>query len=313
MLLLFFVPLSTLIFGGVSNPLLVFGLYILSGLGMAGIGMGIMHDAIHGSFSKNTRLNNIMSNTINLIGSNKHMWRIQHNVLHHSFTNIEDHDDDINAPFFLRFSPHAPKNKLHRYQHWYAWFFYGLCTISWITIKDFINLEKFRKKGLIPERKLYFKYLVEMAAWKLIYIFIVLLVPIYVLPIPAWMVILSFLAMQFVTGLCISLVFQVAHVMPEANYPLPDDDGQLENERMEHQLYTTCNFAQKGRTMFWALGGLTNQIEHHLFPHISHIHYKKLAPIVRQTAQEFNLPYHTNGNFFSAIKSHFRMLKSLGA
>lgn len=313
MLILFFLPISLIIFGVFSNPLMVFVLYILSGFGMAGIGMGIMHDAIHGSYSQNRWFNNLMSNSINLIGANKDMWRLQHNVLHHTYTNIDEHDDDINTPFFLRFSPHAKKNKLHRYQHWYAWFFYGLSTISWITIKDFINLHRFSKMGLIPDRRTFYKYLFSISIWKIIFFGVVLVTPLLTTSIPPLTLVLAFLSMQFVTGLLISIVFQAAHVMPNAEFPLPNEEGKMENERFEHQLITTCNFSQKGSFLFWILGGLTNQIEHHLFPQISHIHYRKIAPIVKQTALEYGLPYHSNGSFFRAIILHFKTLKMLGS
>ncbi len=280
---------------------------------MAGIGMGIMHDAIHGSYSRHKWFNNLMSNTISLIGANKDMWRLQHNVLHHSFTNIEDHDEDINAPLFLRFSPHAKKNKLHRHQHWYAWIFYGLSTLSWITSKDFISLERYRKMGLLKDRKTYRKYLRNIIFWKVIFFSLVLALPLLFSPVSVWTIVLAFLTMQFITGLSISIVFQTAHVMPNAEFPLPNEEGKMESERMIHQLLTTCNFSQKGNFLFWLLGGLTNQIEHHLFPHISHVHYKKIAPIVKQTAIEFGLPYNTNGSFVSALTKHFKMLKVLGS
>ena len=279
---------------------------------MAGIGMGIMHDAIHGSFSERKWVNALMASTINLIGSNKDMWRLQHNVLHHSFTNIEHHDDDINPPFFLRFSPHSKRFKIHKYQHWYAWFFYGLLTVAWVTGKDFVNLVRFRKMGLIQDRKTYYKYMFNMALWKIIYFLLVLIIPLNVAIVPASTIVLAFITMQFVTGISISIVFQMAHIMPDAEFPLPDESGEIENERMIHQLVTTCNYAQKGNFLFWALGGLTNQIEHHLFPHISHIHYKRLAPIVKQTAEEFGLPYNTSGSFGRALVKHHEMLKYLG-
>ncbi|MCH2225193.1 MAG: acyl-CoA desaturase [Crocinitomicaceae bacterium] len=312
MLLLFFTPLGFIIFGSISSSSLIFILYVLSGFGMAGIGMGIMHDAIHGSYSKRKWFNNLMSNTISLVGANKDMWRLQHNVLHHSFTNIEDHDEDINAPLFLRFSPHAKKNKLHRYQHLYAWIFYGLSTLSWVTSKDFISLEKYRKMGLVKDRKTYQKYMLSIISWKIIFFSFVLVLPLLFSPASALTIVLAFLTMQFITGLSISIVFQTAHVMPNAEFPLPNEDGKMESERMTHQLLTTCNFSQKGSFLFWSLGGLTNQIEHHLFPQISHIHYKKIAPIVKRTAEEFGLPYHTNGSFVSAVTKHFKMLKVLG-
>ncbi len=312
MLLLFFTPLAAIIFLPITSIPLLFGLYILSGFGMAGIGMGVMHDAIHGSYSKNKIVNKLMGYTINLIGANDKVWRLQHNVLHHSFTNIEEHDDDINAPFFLRFSPHASKNKLHKYQQFYAWLFYGLSTMSWITTKDFIRYTRYYKMGLVKNRKTFIQGILKITGWKVLYFSYALVLPILLTSLSPWLVVLAFLAMHFVTGLSISVVFQTAHVTPNASFPLPDDLGNLESERLAHQMETTCNFAPKSPLLSWMVGGLTNQIEHHLFPNISHTHYRKIAPIVKQTAQEFGLPYYSNGSFVSAIVKHFKMLRDLG-
>ncbi|MEZ4945529.1 MAG: acyl-CoA desaturase [Cyclobacteriaceae bacterium] len=312
MLLLFFVPLAVIIFTPLSSVLLLFGLFVLSGLGMAGIGMGIMHDAIHGAYAKSKWVNKIMGYTINLIGANDEVWRLQHNVLHHSFTNIDDHDDDINAPFFLRFSPNAKKNKLHRFQHWYAWFFYGLSTLSWVTSKDFVRLTRYYKMGLVKDKRTYLLGMSKIVLWKLIYYSYALVLPLTLSGFAPWLVILAFLAMHFVTGLTISLVFQSAHVVSDVAFPLPNELGNMEDERLAHQLATTCNFSPNSKVLFWLLGGLTNQIEHHLFPHISHVHYKKIAPIVERTSREFGLPYHKSGSFLSAIAKHFKMLYLLG-
>ncbi len=313
MLLLFLAPLLVIIMGSISTPVFIFTLYILSGFGMAGIGMSIMHDAIHGSYSKHKWLNNLMSYTINLIGSNKDMWRLQHNVLHHTYTNIDEHDDDINPPVFLRFSPHSKKTKLHRFQHYYAWFFYGCMTIAWITFKDFVNLQKFKKLGLIKDKQTFYSYFFHIFLWKVIFFIAVLILPLVFSPASSLTIVLAFLSMQFTTGLIISVVFQSAHIMPNSEFPIPNKAGEMETERMTHQLLTTSNFSQKSNFLFWTLGGLTNQIEHHLFPHISHVHYKKLAPIVEQTAKEFGLPYHSSGSFMRTIVQHFNMLKHLGS
>ena len=312
MLLLFLGPIIAVSLNGVTHPFAVVCMYIISGLGMAGIGMGIMHDAIHGSYTKTRWINEMMSNTINLIGASKDMWRIQHNVLHHSFTNIDSHDDDINPPFFLRFSPHKKRTSLHRFQHFYAWLFYGLTTLSWVTSKDYINLVKFNKMGLIKDRKTFNFYIAKITFWKLIFFLLVIGMPLLFSQASIGLILVSFLVMQFITGLCITTVFQAAHVVPNTDFPMVDDDGKIKEERMVHQLQTTSNFAQKGSFLFWCVGGLTNQIEHHLFPHISHVHYRKISKIVRETAAEFNLPYHTHGSFYSAIKQHFLMLKRLG-
>lgn len=312
MLSLFFAPLVILNIGIVTSPLLLFALYIMSGLGMAGIGMGIMHDAIHGSYSKSKKVNKIMGYTMNLIGANANVWKIQHNVLHHTYTNIDQADDDINAPFFLRFSPHAKRYWAHKFQYLYVWFFYGLSTISWVTTKDFIRLKRYNKMGLIKGDKQYRKEMIKIAGWKVLYYSYALVLPVIMLSIAPWIVILGFIAMHFVTGVLISIVFQTAHVMPSTDFPLPDKNGLIANDWAIHQLATTTNFSPKSTFFSWLIGGLNYQVEHHLLPNVCHVHYKKISHIVAETAKEFGIPYHTKKTFFAAIADHVKMLRQLG-
>ena len=312
MLTLFFAPLVVINIGLVASPWLLFMLYITSGIGMAGIGMGVMHDAIHGSYSKHQKVNKYMGYTMNLIGANATVWKIQHNVLHHTYTNIEGADDDINAPFFLRFSPHASKNRLHRFQHLYVWFFYGLSTISWVTAKDFIRLVRYRKMGFLDKKNEFRNEIVKIVGWKLLYYSYSLIIPLLVVPLAPWIIILAFLSMHFLTGLLISIVFQVAHIMPNTEFPLPDEEGFIAHDWSTHQLATTTNYSPNSRFFSWLIGGLNYQIEHHLFPNICHIHYKKISGIVADTAREFGMPYHTKRTFAGAIGDHIRVLCRLG-
>lgn len=312
MLALFFAPLALINIGAVTAPWQLFALYITSGMGMAGIGMGVMHDAIHGSYSKNPMVNKYLGYTMNLIGANATVWKIQHNVLHHTYTNIEGSDDDINTPFFLRFSPHAKYYRIHRFQYLYIWLLYGLSTVSWITSKDFVRLYRYRKMGFFNERSSFGKELVKVIGWKLLYYFYALAIPIWVVPLAPWTVVLAFLGMHFLTGLLISLVFQVAHIMPSTEFPLPDADGMVSGDWFAHQLATTSNFSPKSRSFSWLIGGLNYQIEHHLLPNICHIHYMALSDIVADTAREYGVPYHTKPTFATAIGDHIDILRELG-
>ncbi|AWW30711.1 acyl-CoA desaturase [Echinicola strongylocentroti] len=312
MLSLYFVPVLLVTVGVVGQTWQLFLCFILSGLGMAGIGMGVMHDAIHGTYSKNKHINKLLGYTLNLVGANATLWKIQHNVLHHSFTNIHEGDDDINMPFFLRFSPNAKKNVIHSYQHLYTWFFYGLSTLSWVTTKDFVRLNRYYKMGLLRGKNIYRNTVLKIIAWKVLYYTFILVLPILFSPFSIGQVFLAFIALHFVTGLSISLVFQTAHIMPDVTFPTVDSEGKVEGERMIHQLLTTCNYSEKNRVFSWLIGGLNYQIEHHLFPDICHVHYRKLAPIVRKTAAEYELPYYSKVTFFQALKSHFKMLHWLG-
>ncbi|WP_192346664.1 acyl-CoA desaturase [Algoriphagus sp. Y33] len=310
---LYIVPFTLVITGVASTTLQLFACYLLSAFGMAGVGMGVMHDAIHGSYSKNKKVNTWIGYTLDMVGASSMVWHLQHNVLHHSYTNIDEHDDDINAPFFLRFSPNAEKNGLHKYQHLYAWFFYSLSTLSWVTAKDFIRFTRYYNRGLVKGgEKAYRRGIVKLIFLKLAYFSVVLGLPIIFAPFSVGMILLAFVMMHFVTGFVITMVFQIAHIVEEVNFPKADSDGVVEGERILHQLATTCNFAPKSKALFWFVGGLNFQVEHHLFPDICHVHYREIAPIVKATAEEFNVPYYSKPLFLMAVLDHFKMLYELG-
>jgi len=279
---------------------------------MAGIGMGVMHDAIHGSYSKNKKINTLLGYSFNLIGGSAVVWKIQHNVLHHTYTNIEHADDDLNAPFFLRFSPHAKHYWVHQFQHIYIWFFYGISTISWITSKDFVRLKRYKNMGLLNKNQVYKKELASLIAWKLFYYSYALVLPMIMVPFSWGTILLAFVCMHFVTGTLVSVVFQIAHIMPDTKFPLPDEKGFINHNWYEHQLATTSNFSPNSRFLFWLIGGLNYQVEHHLLPDVCHVHYKDLTKIVSETAQEYGMPYHIKKSMLQAIIDHTRMLRSLG-
>ncbi len=312
MLAIFFVPYGLMITGVAGAAWGMYLLWLVMGLGMAGIGMGVMHDANHGSYSRKKWVNRMLGKTSNLVGAQASMWKVQHNVLHHTYTNVQGADDDIRPPAkLLRFSPHARHYKIHRFQHLYAWFFYGVSTLAWVLSKDFVNLFRYRDRGLIKGKKRFRKEFFSLLGWKGFYFFYILVLPMLILPVSPGFIILGFVSMHFITGIVLSIVFQTAHVVPQAEFPLPDEEGKMKDHWAIHQLLTTANFKTR-RWVSWFIGGLDYQVEHHLFSNISHIHYRKISKIVAQTAKEFNLPYHRLPSFRSAIRAHFRLLKELG-
>ncbi len=313
LLSLYLVPYVLMLTGVFTSLWMVFICWMIMGTGMAGVGLSVMHDANHGSYSKNRKVNNVISQVIWIIGGSSVNWKIQHNVLHHSFTNVAHLDEDLETVSLLRFSPHQEKKKIQRFQHLYAWFFYGLMTIMWATTKDFKQLARYKKKDLIKtQSKSYNALLIELILVKVGYHMLFLVLPLLLLPFFWWQVVLGFLAMHFIAGFLLAIIFQPAHVMPDASYPLPDDQGNMENKWAIHQLMTTVNFAPNSGLFSWYVGGLNFQVEHHLFPNVCHIHYKKISEIVKKTAQEFNLPYYSKPTFMAAVIDHKNYLKELG-
>lgn len=313
MLSLFFIPYFLMITGVVANPALIVVCYILMGFGTAGIGLSVMHDANHGSYSRHKWVNKLMSYSMYIVGGYPPNWQYQHNVMHHGFTNIEGYDEDIDPGSVLRFSPNSPLLKHHRYQHIYSWFLYLLMTLTWTIDKDFKQVIRYFREGVeVVKGRSHTYIFTQLVITKILYYLYILVIPILVLPIAWWAVVLLYIFMHFIAGFSLAVIFQTAHVMPTSKYPLPDDKGNIENNWAIHQMLTTSDYAQNNRILTWFVGSLNFQVEHHLFPTICHVHYKKLSEIVRQTAKEYNLPYYVQPTFASALKEHYKMMKSLG-
>ena len=313
MFLLYLVPFYLILAGVVVEPWWVMASWVWMGLGMAGIGLGIMHDANHGSLSKKGIWNRLLGNSMNALGGNSRLWKLQHNNLHHTYTNVDGLDEDLNGKAILRFSPHQAHRPIHRFQHIYAWFFYSLLTLSWVLQSDYFRLFRYRKIGLIQEGAAFTKELVSLIAWKVFYLSYTLVLPLLLTEIAPWLILVGWLVMHLVAGFVLSIIFQTAHVMPESDFPQPDAHNSLENSWAVHQIATTSNYAPRSRFFSWFVGGLNFQIEHHLFSNISHIHYRKLSAIVAGTAEEFGIPYRSHRTFWGALKSHALMLRQLGS
>ncbi|MGF1557327.1 fatty acid desaturase family protein [Paucihalobacter sp.] len=294
-----------------------FWLYLVSnlviGIGMAGVGMNVMHDGNHGSYSKNKWVNKFMGSSIYILAGNVYNWKVQHNVLHHTYTNIHGHDEDLEAGRILRFSEHAEWRWYHRFQHYYSVLLYGLLTINWAITTDWQQMKRYMKRKLS-----YGKMPDPVANWsklvisKVIYVSMWIVLPLLILDLAWWKVLLGFFIMHYTAGLILSIVFQLAHVMDEAEMPLPQENGTMKNTWAIHQLLTTVNFSTKNRIVNWFTGGLNHQVEHHIFPNISHVHYTRISKIVKETAKEFGLPYKEYKTTRKAIIAHFKFLREMG-
>lgn len=308
---LYLLPLALLVW---LQP--VFGvamaLWALMGVGMAGVGMNIMHDANHGAFSANPRINALLGYSLNLLGGSVFNWKLQHNHLHHTFTNIAHWDDDISDKPGLRLSPHTELKPAHRFQWLHALAIYSLATLYWVTAKDFMQFVRYTRNGINKNTPAQNRVLLaRIIATKLVYFSIFLIGPI-LMGLPVSEVVAGFLLMHVIGGIILTVIFQLAHTVEETTFPQPTEQGVIENEWAIHQMNTTVNFSRRNRLLSWYLGGLNFQVEHHLFPKICHIHYPRISGIVERTAREFNVPYLEHKSFGHALRSHFAMLRHLG-
>ena len=282
----------------------------LLGLTFASIGFNVMHDGAHGSYSNNKTINNLMSYSLNLMGGSSFMWKVKHNHVHHSFTNIEGVDDDIDIKPWMRVNEQQKHYWFHRFQHLYWVVLYGATYFMWIWWMDF---QKYftHKIGPTPIRKMKLSEHIGFWATKLIYIGLYIGLPIYFKGVADTLI--GYAVILFVTGLTIAVVFQLAHVVEDTAFPAPDPVSQkIEEEWALHQLHTTANFATHSKVVSWFMGGLNFQVEHHLFPKVSHIHYPQISKLVRETCKEFNVRYIEYPTVKDAVVAHIRHLRNLG-
>jgi len=285
-------------------------LAISLGLAMSAIGFNIQHDGGHQAYSNHPWINKLMALTLDLLGGSSYAWDRKHNSIHHTYTNITGHDDDIELGILGRLSPHQRRLWFHRVQHFYLWALYGFMAIKWQIVDDFRDVARGRISGhRLPRPKGW--DLVTFIVGKLVFFTFAFVVPIAVCGV--WPVLLFYVVAAFVQGVTLSVVFQLAHAVEEAEFPMPESDsGQMENAWAAHQVETTVNFARKSRLVSWFTGGLNFQIEHHLFPRICHVNYPAISKLVEQTCREHGVKYVAHKSFFAGVASHFRWLRQMG-
>ena len=305
----FIVSYVLLVFGPSSLLFAVIAAVALA-KGSALIGFNIMHDGNHGSYSKNPKINKFMGYTLNLVGASHWFWRYKHNILHHTYTNITELDDDMRVGTIMRLSPAQEWRPWHRFQCFYAFPAYGFMTLGWVIIGDFMKFFS----GRIGEYKLPKISAAQTVSFflsKSIYFGYMLVLPMFFHPVLH--VILAFLFVQFILGFSIAIIFQLAHIVEDNAFPVPvKNTGHVESEWAIHQVETTADFAPTNKLAAWCLGGLNFQIEHHLFPRICHIHYPAISKIVANTCQEYGISYISYPSIRKAILAHYRFLKNLG-
>ena len=311
---LLFIPLAILIY-----VFLLLGNYsatagivvsVLFGLSLSIIAMNTMHDACHGSFSEKKWINDLAGLTMNALGSNAFLWKIKHNILHHTFTNIDGIDNDIAAWPLLRQSPVQKWKPIHRYQFIYMFPLYAFGTLAWMFVDDFARY--FSKKISSTEiKRMSVKEHLLFWISKGLYVVFYILIPLWMLGWQYWLT--GFLIIHFTMGFCLTFVFQLAHLVCNTHFEASEKGmKRIDSEWAIHELMTTSNFATDNKIVSWFLGGLNFQVEHHLFPRISHIHYPAISNIVKEECCKYHLPYNSYSTLNEALFSHIRFMRKLG-
>lgn len=299
---------AMVVFGDFSNGWKLIGCAVM-GLASASIGFNVMHDACHGAYSSKSKINDLMGYSLNFLGGNSYFWKQKHNVIHHTYTNVDGVDDDIAKSPTIRHCETQKWLPAHKVQHLYLPFIYMISSLYWIM---FMDVQKYFK-GMINNTKAWKMDAKEKRVFwltKIWYVTAYIAVPIYFVGLGPWFA--GFMMMHAVMGFTLGIVFQLAHVVEDTHFYDGYEDTKIDEEWAITQVLTTANFARKSKIINWFVGGLNYQIEHHLFPRISHTNYPELSEIVKQHCEEYNVPYNDAPTMWSAVKSHFKMMRIFG-
>jgi linoleoyl-CoA desaturase len=298
-----------LLLGHFSPPVNVV-LCLVWAMSIASIGFNVMHDANHGGYSDNPLVNRLVSLSAELLGMSGFRWRTKHNVWHHTYTNIAGFDDDVETFGLMRLTPRLPWKPLYKAQAWYFPVVYSFIAFDFI-LRDFMMVVT----GKSDENHIYPKMgaIDKITFWigKLFFFSIMFALPLTVFP--WWQVLVGFFIVMLTVGLVMGIVFQLAHINGDVAFPEPVGSPQhIDNEWAVHQVETTADFAPGNWLLNFYTGGLNFQIEHHLLPHICHLNYPRLAPIIRATCEEFGVRYNCYPTWRQAFSGHMRELRFLG-
>jgi linoleoyl-CoA desaturase len=282
---------------------------LLGGL-VAAIGFNIMHDGAHGSFSNSPFINKVAAVTLSILGGNDFMWNVKHNIIHHAYTNVDGVDDDLDARPLLRMASTQKGYVIHRFQHIYFWAVYCLLYLYWVFVSDYKKYFT-QRVGSQPLKKMKLDDHLHFWIYKAVFYSLFIVVPILQFGFSTWLI--GFLTFTMLAGFILSIVFQLAHTVEHTAFPVADiESNRLDDEWAIHQLKTTANFATRNKLISWYVGGLNFQIEHHLFPKISHIHYPAISKIIKNVCAEYGVQYVEYRHMHQAIISHVSYLKRTG-
>jgi len=273
------------------------------------LALNVAHDAAHGTFTSNKKLNNLLVYTFDFLGANGYLWKMKHVHSHHPHVNIPNMDGDIKQTNnIVRIFPNSPFFNYHRYQFIYMPFLYLLYTLIWLLFrdfKDFLRPDVSGKDVITHDAKESAVFIIG----KTFFLFRMIALPFIILNFSLPQILIAFLIFHFCASATVALALISAHIGEHSVYPEPNKNGQMNDSWVRHQIITTSDFATNSFVLTHLFGSFNHHIIHHLFPNICHIHYPPLTKILKQTCEEYNMPYNENPRLWDAMLSHFEFLK----
>ena len=275
------------------------------------LGLNVAHDAAHGVAHPNKIVNNLLLRTFDFLGASSNVWKARHVFSHHNYANILNEDSDLKQSSLVRIFPSDKIRKANRFQHLYIPLLFLHYTFNWLFVRDFKDLMERTEDG---KRKIRCSKInwIEIISFKIFYFSYIIIIPLILADFFWYETLIAYVLMNYAAGITITLALVPAHVASTSEFPLPNSDGKMNHSWSHHQLITTTDYSTNSAIINWMMGGFNHHVVHHLFPHISHVHYKQITPILIKVTKERGLKYNYESSLINAFTSHFRLLKSNG-
>lgn len=272
------------------------------------LALNIGHEAAHDNFSRNKKVNQFFVFIFDFLGASGQIWKYKHVHSHHMDTNIYMVDKELEQPDIVRIFEESKWRFFHQYQHIYMPFLYSLYILIWFGQRDFEDYFKLRKE--MRKNSPFLPYIFFIG--KFLFVMRMIILPAILLPF-GWMHVLgAFLVCGILASITTTFALISTHVGEHSAFPVPDAAGKLPHSWIRHQFLTTSDFATGNRLVTELYGGFNHHLTHHLFPKVAHIHYPHITLIIRELADEYQMPFYSMPTIFEAMRSHFRLLQKRG-
>lgn len=308
-MLLIYILIYVGIFQFGSNHVFLYSAFAIMGSLSVLLGLNIGHDAAHNALFRNSKINRISLFVFELLGTNSYNWVNRHLGAHHMFPNIMDYDSDVQQTNLVKIFPNDKHLNIHRFQHFYMPVIYLFYIARWLIYRDFKDV--FLKRIGVYDNSNYPRVqIVKMIFFKLLYISQMVIIPMLVLDLSIGTSLLAFFILTVSGSAVIALVLLSTHVSEDACFPEPDENNILPHSWSYHQVLTAADFATNNKVINFLFGGFNHHVIHHLFPHVCHVHYPKLTPILVEMTKKYGLTYRSHNSLLNAVISHFKLLKN---
>ena len=254
------------------NTLFLIINYSFIGIWGVFLGLNVGHDAAHNAIFKTKKYNQLLIHVFDLLGTNSYNWKNRHVGAHHLYPNVMNMDSDIQQTNVVKIFPSDKHQSFHFIQYLYMPFLYMIYIFRWVVYRDFKDIFS-PNIGGYDNSKYPIKEIIKMLLFKFIYLFSFIVLPWLILELPFYYFLLLFLLLTVFASLCITMVLLSTHVGEDANFPEPNNNGEMPHSWSHHHLITAGDFSTNSFVITHLFGGFNHHVIHHLFQNICHIHY----------------------------------------